>query len=197
MGDRVRFESVARGVVTKFNYYRTTPGRLFGTHPALWWDRQCTIGASAILAAFALSAIMWIIQVRRVALLDGQLTVLQVRAAAEEPAADRATRLSANIARLRRQRDELVAARRETVEQTNKIALIGNRLPRQTWLSALRAGTARWSLTGRSARLTELGMLLRTLHEIDPKSDAHLVSATADTRHERMVEFVISWDRSL
>jgi hypothetical protein len=182
--------------VIRFNYHQSTYERLFGTVPAALLTEALRIPLATIGAALLAVTATWSLQSHRIAGLDNELSALQSAVHAASAGQVRAQRLNANVIRLRALRAGVAAARREALAATNTIALIGNGLPPQTWLTGVgSAPNGTWTIDGRSTRVGEIGTMLRRVQSIDDSSTARLVSIAATGRSGRVLDFVIGWDR--
>jgi hypothetical protein len=182
--------------VIRFNYHQSPYERLFGDAPAAVLTERLRIPLATVGAALLAVTATWSIQSHRVAGLDNELNVLQIAVHAANAEQLRAEHLTASVTRLRALHAGVVAARREALAATNTIALIGNDLPPQTWLTGVGStpnGT--WTIDGRSTRVGEIGTMLRRVQSIDDAATARLVSIAATGRTGRVLDFVIGWDR--
>lgn len=181
----------------RFNYRQSVFEQLFGDAPLTMLAGQLRLPLAAIGAALLVVAATWTLEARRVAGLDADLVAVQARVEATAADGARAERLTAAVTRLREIRATVAAARRDLLVTTNTIAEIGNVLPPQTWLTAMAATPAdSWTIDGRSARVDEIGTMLRRVQELDRHGAARLVSIAATGRSGRILDFVISWNRS-
>jgi hypothetical protein len=182
--------------VIRFNYHQSRYERLFGDAPAALLTEGLRIPLATIGAALLAVTATWSIQSHRVAGLDNELTVLQSSVRAASAGQLRAQQLNANVTRLRALHAGVAAARREGLAATNTIALIGNGLPPQTWLTGVTsAPNGTWTIDGRSTRVGEIGTMLRRVQSIDTGATAQLVSIASTGRTGRVLDFVIGWDR--
>jgi hypothetical protein len=182
--------------VIRFNYHQSRYERLFGSAPAALLTESLRIPLATIAAALLAVTATWSIQAHRIAGLDSELGALQSAVHAASAGQLRAQRLNASVTRLRALRAGVAAARREALAATNTIALIGNGLPPQTWLTGVgSAPNGTWTIDGRSTRVGEIGTMLRRVQSIDDGSTARLVSIAATGRSGRILDFVIGWDR--
>jgi hypothetical protein len=182
--------------VIRFDYHPSPYRRQLGEVAAVLLTDRLRTPLAAIGAAVLAVTLGWSLEMHRLADLDGALAALnsRVHAAAADDA--RARGLVANVARLRALHSGLAAARRETLAATNTIALIGNGLPSQTWLTSVGSTpTGSWTIDGRSTRVSEIGVMLRRVQSIDATAAAHLVSIAASGRNGRVLDFVIGWER--
>jgi hypothetical protein len=180
----------------RFNYHQSPYERLFGDAPAALLTDRLRIPLATIGAALLTVTATWSIQSHRVAGLENELNALQLGVRAASADELRAERLTASVARLRALRAGVAAARREALAATNTIALIGNDLPPQTWLTEVGSTpNGAWTIDGRSTRVGEIGTMLRRVQSIDDGATARLVSIAATGRTGRVLDFVIGWDR--
>jgi len=157
-----------------------------------------TLRAPAALAGavLVLLAAGWSIEAQRIGALDRELDMLQTRAGVAGVEAAAAQRLSAAIARDRAFENRILDARRATIASSNAVALIGNTLPAQTWLTNVSATpTGSWTIAGRSTHVSEIGTTLHAIQQLDRRAPAHLVSIAATGRNGDVLDFIIGWDR--
>lgn len=144
----------------------------------------------------ALAATWWL-QTQRLATAAAELAALEQRAHAADASEARVRRVHAEVVRLRAIDARLIAARGAGLVAANAIVRVGNALPAQTWLTAL--GTApdgSWTIGGTSARLDEIGAMLRRVQSLDRRGSPRLVSIAASGRGGRLLDFVIGWNRT-
>ena len=88
-------------------------------------------------------------------------------------------------------------ARRAALLAINDLAMLGNRLPPQTWLTRVHAGRdGTWAIEGRAGRIPEVGTTLAGLALIDPAARVRLVSLANPAERARAIRFSIAWDRT-
>jgi hypothetical protein len=147
-------------------------------------------------AALLLVALIWSTEVRRIATLDRELVVIKQHAMRAAFDARRTQAISGLVERERQIDQRLRIAHRTAVASSNVIAMIGNGLPLQTWLTNVTSAPGgNWTISGRSTRVAEIGTTLRAIQRLDAGSPAHLVSISAGGRSNSVLDFVIGWDR--
>lgn len=180
----------------RFDYHQSPYQLLLREAAAVLLTGRLRVPLAAIGAAVLAVTLGWSLEMHRLADLDGELAALQSRVDAAAGGDVHARRLMATVTRLRALRSEIAAARREALAATNTIALIGNDLPPQTWLTSVGStATGTWTIDGRSTRVSEIGVMLRRVQSIDATAAAHLVSIAATGRSGRILDFVIGWER--
>lgn len=152
--------------------------------------------AAAAGIAFLILALVWRGEQQRIDSLDREIAALQQPAALAAADARRTTHLITMVARDRRIEQRLASAHRTALSSTNTIAIIGNALPTQTWLTNVAAApSGNWTISGRSTRVTEIGATLRSIQQLDRSRSAQLVSIAATGRSNPILDFVIGWDQ--
>lgn len=180
----------------RFNYAQSPFERLFEGAPLGMFAEWMRVPMAVIGAAVLALASTWLIETHRLAVLDADLSALQRRVQAASSDRIRAERLTATVSRLQAMSAGIAAARRAALAATNTIAQIGNGLPEQTWLTGIGATPAgTWTIGGRSARVGEIGTMLRRIESIDKTAATRLISIAATGRRGRILDFVIGWDR--
>lgn len=180
----------------RFNYDRPPYERFLAGLPLTALAAQLRVPMASLGAALLVVAATWSFETHRIAALDGELSRLDLRVQALAADEVRAKHLTAAVARLRAIQGGIATARRDVLETTNTIALIGNELPAQTWLTGVGSTPAGdWTIGGRSTHVDEIGTMLRRVQGIDRSATTHLVSISATGRAGRILDFVIVWER--
>lgn len=178
----------------RFNYHQTSYERLLGGVDLARVASQLRVPIATLGAALLAVAGTWTFEMHRIAVLDGELASLRLRAQAAAVDVHRAERLNASVTRLQAVRARIAAARREVIVATNTIAQIGNALPPQTWLTEVGSNpSGTWTIGGRSTQVDEIGTMLRRVQELDRNAAARIVSIAATGRGGRVLDFVIGW----
>ncbi len=141
---------------------------------------ELRVPLAALAGSIALTGVLWGVQSTRLhgAERDGavyaerlasmQLDVARVRAVERD--ADRLDALASRVATIRR----------SGAVRANEIAVLGNRLPRDAWLSSLRADRGTLALEGHSARLAAVGTTIASLAALPAYGTARLVAVHDD-----------------
>jgi Tfp pilus assembly protein PilN len=181
--------------VTRFNYRQSSFERLFGRRPGLAITRAMHVPIMAIGAALLLVASVSLIEFHRIAQLSAELHEMRDRIGTVQTADARVAALEQRIERLRSLRAAVLLSWRESRETTNGIALIGNALPAQTWLTRVqRSAEGRWSIAGRSTSVGHIGTALARIALLEPAATARLVSINGTGPSGRILEFIIAWE---
>lgn len=182
--------------MTRHNYAPSFFARRFGALRAPAHPPRLRGSSATVAAALAAVALTSAVEAGRVRTLDGDLAEMTRRSESITQTAARVTALDADVARLTRIDALLTAARRDALRGVNELALIGNRLPERTWLTAVRAARdGSWSIEGRSGRVLEIGSTLGAIAAIDGARSARLVSVAATAEPARTLRFTIAWER--
>jgi Tfp pilus assembly protein PilN len=171
--------------VKRVNYVRTPSERLFGV--PLQVDAHARAPLAALCAALLVVATVWFLEEARLGAAQraGLDAAARLRSIAPELA--RARALEAEIARLRaldRLVDDLAWS---GARSASRLALLGNRLPREAWLTTIRVQGRDIALEGRGARLATVGNALATLQRLPGYASARLVTVRRDTLHADVV----------
>ena len=179
----------------RYNYQPSAFERFSAHVPIVTLDaarRRMLLWSGAILGALG---ILTAVELSRLGTVEDQLAALHARAAAGAQAETAVVRLTAEVARLHSTSEAIERTRRDALLRANDLVRIGNLLPAQTWLTAVRedrAGT--WSIEGRSTRLIEIGATLGALQRVDPHAAVRLLSVLG-IGHGRGIQFVLTWER--
>ncbi len=137
------------------------------------------------------------IELQRLRLLDRAVAVMSERAAANAANVQRLAVIDAERARFAQVEIALAEAHRAALAGINDLALLGNRLPAQTWLTRVHAGRdGTWAIEGRAGRIPEIAATLAGLANIDPAARVRLVSLANPAERARAIRFSIAWDRT-
>jgi hypothetical protein len=182
--------------VIRFNYLQPAHERWWAGIPAGALAGSVRVPLLAIGLALLGVAAAWSFEMHRAAVLQAELSALQLRVQAAAGEERRARNLTSSVARLRTIGNAVSAARRDVLIATNTIARIGNDLPPATWLTSVGSTPAgAWTIGGRSTRVDEIGTMLRRVQGIDRRASVRLVSIAATGRNGRVLDFVIGWDQ--
>jgi hypothetical protein len=152
--------------------------------------------AAIVAATLAAIAVTVAVEFERIGALDRAAVILQARVTASAASAARASAIDAQRERMQRIETAIAQAHRETLASLNDLALLGNRLPAQTWLTGIRAdrdGT--WSVEGRSGRVPEVGTTLAGVQRIEPAGRVRLLSLAGPAERARAIHFSLAWER--
>jgi Tfp pilus assembly protein PilN len=181
--------------MTRFDYNAAASGPRFGA-PGARWRQPLRLPMAVVATAVLFVAGTLSVEGHRIATLDDELTALAVQTRDVAPDGRRSQGLLAALTQMHAVRDRIEAAHREALSDTNAIAVIGNNLPPQTWLTGVQvAFGGAWSIAGRSTRVAEIARTLRLIQRLDTSGTARLVSISAGGRMGRTLDFVIAWNR--
>jgi Tfp pilus assembly protein PilN len=163
---------------------------------ALVRDTQLRFALGTMGATLLLITVAWSVETLRLARLDGELAALAVAQAAARSVERDVARLQGDLQHLRALEAGVAMARREAIDTTNVVALVGNRLPERTWLTSIQAtADGAWSIAGRTTHVAAVGSTLRSIGELNGTAAPHLQSISASGRTHRIVDFAIAWER--
>lgn len=135
---------------------------------------------AALLCAIAFVTVVWGVQHERLraAERDGAQLARQLATSEREVAAVRA--IERDVARLHALAQRIASVRGSGTARASEIAVIGNRLPHDAWLTSLHADHGALALEGRSARLSAVGAAIAGLAQLPSYGGARLISVHDD-----------------
>lgn len=165
--------------MTRFNYASSRLERTTGAASASRRPRSRG-SLIALSAALLFIAGIVIVQTLRLRVVDGDAATLAARRATLQDALSALHGAEAEARRLA----TLVAAdravRRTGTLRANEVAAIGNALPADTWLTAMRVDAANVAIEGRSARMPAVAETLDALARVHGVASVRLMSARRD-----------------
>jgi len=169
----------------RINYLRSPSERLFGVPLRVGAHARAPL--AALGTAMLLVATVWFLEEARLGAAQraGIDAAAHLRSIAPELARTRA--LEAEVARLRaldRLVDELA---RSGTRSASRLALLGNRLPREAWLTTIRVQGRDIALEGRGAKFATVGNALATLQRLPGYASARLLTVRRDALHADVV----------
>lgn len=180
----------------RHNYHPSPLERLAALTRAIHVPAQLRIGMAMVGMASLLVSIMWGVETRRIAVLEHELAIASSEARAIAADARRAQSVAGALRRAVELQQRIDRAHRVAIASTNAIALLGNGLPSDTWLTSLAtAPSGSINIAGRSARVEQIGTALRAIQHIDAHAGTRLISISATGRTGRIHDFLIGWDR--
>jgi len=135
----------------------------------------------AVLAcSLALVAVLGAVQHARFAAVERDGAEYARRLAATQATVARVRAVESEVARLRALDARIREIRRSGPARASEIAALGNRLPADAWLTAVRADRTALTLEGHGARLSAVGRTIASLAALPPYAGARLVSVHED-----------------
>ena len=138
---------------------------------------------AALACAIAFVIVVWGVQHARLHAAQRDGAGLARRLAAAEPQIARVRTVEREVARLRTLGERVAQIRRSGTLRASEVAVVGNRLPPDAWLTSLRADHAALALEGRSARLAAVATTLAAFAQLPAYADARLVAVHGDPQH--------------
>jgi Tfp pilus assembly protein PilN len=171
--------------VRRLNYLRTPSERLFGVPLRVGTHARAPL--AALGAALLLVATVWFLEEARLSAAQraGLDAAAHLRSIAPELAQTHA--LEAEVAHLRALNRLVDDLARSGTRSANRLALLGNRLPREAWLTTIRVQGRDIALEGRGAKLATVGSTLATLQHLPGYASARLVTIRRDALHADVV----------
>jgi Tfp pilus assembly protein PilN len=159
-------------------YLRATDERLFGIRIRV--DQETRVPLAALGAALLLVGLAGLGEERRIdaAQRDASGSVRELAALAPRLAQVRA--LAADVVRLRALDARAGELRRSGERAAARVAALGDRLPNDAWLSAIRVEGRAVALEGRGTRLASVGSTLATVQHVAGYGGARLISVRRD-----------------
>ena len=182
--------------MTRHDYRPSQFTRLTGDATALLTLVRFRLPFAFVGAASLLVALVWQIEQQRIGALERDTALMQQRVAIAAVDAQHTQRLIAIVARDRHVAQRIATVHGTAIASANAIAMIGNVLPHQTWLTNVAAATSgSWTISGRSTHVTEIGTTLKSIQQLDRSGTARLLSVAATGRTNAVLDFVIGWER--
>ena len=135
---------------------------------------------AALAGAIALSGVLWVVQETRLHAAEHDGASYAERLAATQAGVSRVRAVERDVERLRALGDRVEAIRRSGTLRANEIAVLGNRLPADAWLSSLRADHGTLAVEGHGARLISVGTTIEALAALPAYRAARLVAVHDD-----------------
>ena len=148
------------------------------TLPAVTAELRAPLAALA--AAIALAAALWAVQQTRLSAAERDGAVYAERLAETQLDVARVRAVEHDVERLRALRERVDTIRRSGALSANAIAVLGNRLPADAWLSSVRADHGTLALEGHGARLAAVSSAIASLAALPVYRAARLVSVHED-----------------
>ncbi|HZO92450.1 MAG TPA: PilN domain-containing protein [Candidatus Baltobacteraceae bacterium] len=143
------------------------------------------------LAAFGITMVAtgfcWGVEEARIDAALRSAEAYAARAAALDPAADRARAAAADVARLRTVARTIRDAEGSGARSAGRIARITGALPDDVWLSAIRTDKGTVSLEGRALHLEGVANALDALGRLDEYAGVRLTSARSEARRASVI----------
>ena len=160
--------------------------RLTGISPAAL-PRAVRVPLAALGVTMIGAGFCWGVEEARIDAALRSAEAYTARAQALDPPADRARAAAADVARLqnvaRAVRDVVASGGRSAA----RIARIGNALPDDVWLSAIRADDGAVSLEGRALHVEGVAAAVAALGRLDASTSVRLRSVRSDARHANVI----------
>ena len=175
------------GRVKRFNYLND---RRIGW-PAIAFtvaiDNRIRGPLAALVTTLILTAVVSFVQLTRLQSAQRSYAVACARLAASTSAASAVKAFGAQVEGKARLAAHVAQLRRISIVRVNELAWIGNHLPPDTWLTALRYENGSYSLEGTSERVAAVGSAMVALRADGRAGAARLVSlhdeANSSVRH--------------
>jgi Tfp pilus assembly protein PilN len=163
--------------VKRINYLVAPGERLFGDTLRSAASPRLRLAVVAIGGALASLVLPYCAESTRLHELESAASAYRTELADIAVDVGRVRGLERNIAKLRAVSDEVVAIRRSGGMRADEIAELGNALPSESWLTALRRDGEALEVQGGSARLSTVAATIAALARLSRYSGARLVSA--------------------
>jgi hypothetical protein len=170
--------------VRRINYLISRWERLAGVTPPPSIAPALRGPLVALFGSLALVGALHGVQQARLQSVERDGEIESARLAASQAALRGVGVIESDVARLRMLADHVSGVRRSGAERASEIAAIGNRIPADASLSAVRVEHDGYALEGHGARLAVVGSTMAALGTLPASAGARLLSVQDDTlRH--------------
>ena len=135
---------------------------------------------AALACSIAFAGVVWGVQHARLDAVERDGAGLARRLAASERDVARVRTIERDVTRLRALGERVARIRRSGTLRASEIAVVGNRVPPDAWLTSLRADRSALALEGRGARLAAVGTTIAGLAGLPAYAGARLISVHDD-----------------
>jgi Tfp pilus assembly protein PilN len=135
---------------------------------------------AALAGAVALAGVLWGLQATRLRAAERDGVAYAERLAATQLDVVRVRALERDVERLRALGERVAMIRGSGALRANEIAALGNQLPADAWLTALRADRGSLTVEGHGARLSAVGTAIASLAALPAYRTARLVAVHQD-----------------
>lgn len=164
----------------RINYLITPSERLFGHALRLAVPRPLRLPLVALAGALAALGLPYCVEMVRLQDLEKVGGAYEMSVAATVLDVRQVRVLERDVARLRVLSDEVASIRRSGDVHANEIAALGNELPTDAWLTALRKDGEALDVEGGGGRLTTVAAAMAALARLPQYSGARLVAVHAE-----------------
>ena len=164
----------------RINYLLSSSERYTGVTlpPALAPELRAPVVVLA--CSLALVVVLWAVQHARIAAAERDGAEYARRLAATEISIARVRAVEKDVVTLRALDERIREIRRSGPARASEIAMLGNRLPADAWLTAVRADRTALAVEGHGARLSAVGRTIASLAALPPYAGARLISVHED-----------------
>ena len=160
----------------RINYLVAPSERIFGRALRSAGSPALRLPLLALAGAVASLGVPYYVETVRLQDLERVGTGYQLRLAESEVAVQRVRSLERDVARLRRLSDEVASIRRSGDVHANELAALGNQLPGDVWLTALRKDGEALDIEGGGGRLSTVAAAIAALARLPHYSGPRLVA---------------------
>jgi Tfp pilus assembly protein PilN len=162
--------------VKRINYLIAPSERIFGHALPLIVSPPLRRPLVALAGALASLSLPYGVEAARLRDLDRTRRVYEMRLAATALDVRQVRSLERDVARLRALTDQVASIRQSGAARANEIAALGNELPGDAWLTALRKDGDNLDVEGGSGRLRTVAAAIAALARLPRYSTARLVA---------------------
>lgn len=164
----------------RINYIIAPTERIFGyaLRPAVTPPLRTPV--AAVVGAFMFLALPYAVETTRLHHLERSGAALEAHLAATALEVRRVHGLARDVSKLRSLSDEISSIRRSGEVGANEIAALGNQLPRDAWLTALRRDGAALDVEGITPRVSTVAAAIAALARLPRYTGARLVAVRGE-----------------
>jgi len=165
--------------VKRINYLITPTERIFG-QALRSAGSPPRLPLVVLVGALASLILPYYVETTRLHYLERAGAEYRMRLAKTAVDVQRVRSLERDVARLRRLSDEVASIRRSGELRANEIAALGNELPRDVWLTALREDGQALDVEGGGGRLSTVAAAIVALARLPQYTGARLVAVRSE-----------------
>ena len=175
----------------RINYLVAPSERIFGPAFRAAVSRPLRLPLVALGGALASLGLPYCAETARLQQLEHAGAAYQMHIAATALDVGRVRILERDVARLRGLSDELASIRRSGDVRANEIAVLGNQLPGDVWLTALRKDGEALDVEGGSGRLSMVAATIAALARLPQYSGARLVAVRSEAARPEVTYSIV------
>lgn len=175
----------------RINYLIAPSERIFGHALRFAVSPPLRLPLIALAGALASLGLPYCVEAARWHHLERAGVAYEMRLAATELDVRQVRRLERDVARLRVMSGEVASIRRSGDVRANEIAALGNQLPSDAWLTALRKDGEALAVEGGGARLSTVAAAIATLARLPQYVGARLVAVHGEAARPEVTYSIV------